>query len=56
VKIVGGILTVLYSTGSSSNLYVAVWGQNLVQLGFYPLLIATIAFVRKWYEASNCQV
>lgn len=52
VKIVGGILTIIWYTGSTDDFDVNVWGQNLLQLGFYPLSIATLAFIRKWYLFS----
>jgi hypothetical protein len=48
VKIAGNILTVLVNTGTSQSINVAVWGTILSQLGLYPLLSATIAFLRKW--------
>ena len=50
VKIVGDILNLCWYGGlAGTNIDVFVWGQNLTQLGFYPLLIAALAFIRKWY-------
>ena len=49
VKIVGGILGVVYLTGATDDYTCYIWAGNLLLLGFYPLLMATLSFIRKWY-------
>jgi hypothetical protein len=49
VKIVGNILSLVVETGSSHSITVAIWGLIISQLGFYPLLNAGLAFMRKWF-------
>jgi len=49
VKIIGNILLVVYETGASSNLSLYIWGLIVSQLGLLGLLIAGVAFIRKWY-------
>jgi hypothetical protein len=40
---------VVVLTSNSTNIELITWGVILSQLGFYPLLSASIAFFNKWY-------
>src|SRR5271156_4446708 len=55
VKIAGSVLTVLYNTGAETNTNVDVWGQILIQLGLFPVLSASLAFIRKWLRTWETQ-
>src|SRR6202035_543429 len=55
VKIAGNVLTVVYNTGASTNISVDVWGLILSQLGFVPLLYATLSFITRWYSQCDFQ-
>lgn len=52
VKIAGNTMTVVYNTGASSSVSVDVWGTILSQLGFVPLLYATLSFISRWYSTN----
>jgi hypothetical protein len=46
-------MTVVYNTGASNNISVDVWGTILSQLGFVPLLYATLSFISRWYSSHS---
>jgi len=48
VKIIGDLMLVLYNTGISTSANIDEWGTILSQLGLFPLLSASLAFIRKW--------
>ena len=48
VEIIGNILSIVVETGASHSISVAIWGIIISQLGFYPLLIAGLSFIKKW--------
>ena len=48
VEIIGNAFTVTVNTGESNSVTMTSWGRTLSQLGFYPLLTATLIFIRKW--------
>lgn len=48
LKISGNIMTVVVNTSNSTNIELITWGIILSQLGFYPLLSASLAFMNKW--------
>jgi len=49
VEIIGNVFIVTVNTNGSNSLTVASWGRTLSQLAFYPLLTASLTFVRKWF-------
>jgi hypothetical protein len=53
VKIAGDSLLVAFYTGDSKSITVISWGLILSQLGFYPLVNASLQFVRKWYPPKT---
>jgi hypothetical protein len=50
VEIIGNVFIVTVNTDGSNNSAMASWGRTFSQLAFYPLLTATLTFIRKWFE------